>query len=153
MDNFDLKGKQKEMIAGYVKEARLAKGYTQQELSELSNISVRSIQRIENGEILPRNYTLKTLAGILGISFESMLPAAPESMLPAAPVSKPARKTNRAQKIILSVGIVLFVVLGSWAFIAQSPRFPETHFEFLTFAAFVFLGLTIILYFIWRTRS
>jgi transcriptional regulator with XRE-family HTH domain len=145
MDNFDLKGKQKEMIAGYVKEARLAKGYTQQELSELSNISVRSIQRIENGEILPRNYTLKTLAGILGLSFESMQPAALEH--------KPARQTNRTQKIILSVGIVLFVVLGSWAFIAQSPRFPESSFEFLTFAAFLFLGLTIILYFIWRTRS
>jgi transcriptional regulator with XRE-family HTH domain len=145
MDNFDLKEKQKEMIAGYVKEARLAKGYTQQELSELSNISVRSIQRIENGEILPRNYTLKTLAGILEISFESMLTA--------TPVSKPPRRANRTQKIILSVGIVLFVVLGSWAFIAQSPRFPETHFEFLTFAAFVFLGLTIILFIIWRTRS
>jgi transcriptional regulator with XRE-family HTH domain len=145
MDNFELKEKQKEMIAGYIKEARLAKGYTQQELSELSNISVRSIQRIENGEILPRNYTLKTLAGILGVSFESMLTA--------APVSKPARKANGAQRIILSVGIVLFVVLGSWAFIAQSPRFPETHFEFLTFAAFVFLGLTIILFIIWRTRS
>jgi transcriptional regulator with XRE-family HTH domain len=144
MDNFDLKGKQKEMIAGYVKEARLAKGYTQQELSELSNISVRSIQRIENGEILPRNFTLKTLGGILGISFESMQ---------APPVFKPVRKANRTQKIILSVGIVLFIVLGSWAFIAQSPRFPENHFEFLTFAAFVFLGLTIILYFIWRTRS
>jgi transcriptional regulator with XRE-family HTH domain len=145
MDNFELKEKQKEMIAGYVKEARLAKGYTQQELSELSNISVRSIQRIENGEILPRNYTLKTLAGILEISFESMLTV--------APVSKPARRANKAQKIIMSVGIVLFVVLGSWAFIAQSPRFPENHFEFLTFAALVFLGLTIILYFIWRTRS
>jgi transcriptional regulator with XRE-family HTH domain len=145
MDNFDLKGKQKEMIAGYVKEARLAKGYTQQELSELSNISVRSIQRIENGGIQPRNYTLKTLANILGISFESMHAA--------APVSIPSRKANKTQRIILSVGIVLFVVLGSWAFIEQSPRFPESSFEFLTFAALVLLGLTIILFFIWRTRS
>jgi len=146
MDNFDLKEKQKQMIAGKVKESRLAKGYTQQELSDLSNISVRSIQRIENGEILPRSYTLKTLSGILGISLEAMHTEVPE-------VSTPVRRANRAQKIILSVGIVLFIVLGSWAFIAQSPRFPETDFEFLTFAAFVLLGITIILYFIWRTRS
>ena len=145
MDNFDLKEKQKQMIAGKVKESRLAKGYTQQELSDLSNISVRSIQRIENGEILPRSYTLKTLSSILEISLETI-----QTTLP---VSAPIKRANRAQKIILSVGLVLFIVLGCWAFIAQSPRFPETHFEFLTFAAFVLLGITIILYFIWRTRS
>ena len=147
MGTFDLKEKQKQMIASKVKESRLAKGYTQQELSDLSNISVRSIQRIENGEILPRSYTLKTLGGILGITFESMQPELPVA-IPA-----PVRKANKAQNIILSVGIVLFIVLGCGAFIAQSRRFPETQFEFLTFAAFVLLGITIILYFIWRTRS
>jgi transcriptional regulator with XRE-family HTH domain len=142
---FDLKEKQKQMIAGRVKESRLAKGYTQQELSDLSNISVRSIQRIENGEIIPRSYTLKTLGGILGISFEGMQTD--------VSVSTPVIKVNTTQRIILSIGIVLFIVLGCWAFIAQSRRFPETHFEFLTFAAFVLLGITIILYFIWRSRS
>lgn len=145
MGTFDLKEKQKQMIAGKIKESRLAKGYTQQELSDLSNISVRSIQRIENGEIQPRSYTLKTLGGILGIAFESIQTELPELA--------PVRRTNKAQKIILSIGIVFFIILGCWAFIAQSPRFPETQFEFLTFAAFVLLGITIILYFIWRTRS
>jgi transcriptional regulator with XRE-family HTH domain len=57
-----MKSKQKEMVALLVKEGRLAKGYTQKELSELSNISIRSIQRRENGEIVPRSYTLKTIA-------------------------------------------------------------------------------------------
>jgi transcriptional regulator with XRE-family HTH domain len=145
MGTFDLKEKQKQMIANQVKESRLAKGYTQQELSDLSNISVRSIQRIENGEIIPRSYTLKTLGGILGISFDGMQAE--------VPVSTPVKKVNTTQRIILSVGVVLFIVLGCWAFIAQSPRFPETHFEFLTFAAFVILAITIILYFIWKTRS
>ena len=65
-----MKQTQKKMIAALVKEGRIAKGYTQKELSDLSHISIRSIQRIENGEILPRSYTLKTLAGILGKSFE-----------------------------------------------------------------------------------
>ena len=46
---FAMKSNQKQLISVFVKEARLAKGYTQKELSELSNISVRSIQRIENG--------------------------------------------------------------------------------------------------------
>jgi transcriptional regulator with XRE-family HTH domain len=52
MDNFVMEKKRKEMIATLVKEGRLSKGYTQKELSELSNISIRSIQRIENGEII-----------------------------------------------------------------------------------------------------
>jgi DNA-binding XRE family transcriptional regulator len=47
MDNFDLKKKQKQMIAGKVKELRLGKGYTQQELSDLSNISVRSTSELK----------------------------------------------------------------------------------------------------------
>jgi transcriptional regulator with XRE-family HTH domain len=144
MDNFDLKGKQKQMIAGYVKKARLAKGYTQQELSEISNISVRSIQRIESGDIVPRNFTLKTLSTVLEIPFETMQEPATE---------KPSARLNSIQKIILSAGLVLFIGLGSWAFIEQSPRFPETTFEFLTFLAFVLLGITIILVLIWKNRS
>src|SRR5689334_22921575 len=96
MGTFEWKEKQKQMIAGKVKESRLAKGYTQQELSDLSNISVRSIQRIENGEIIPRSYTLKTLGGILGISFEGMQTEEPALV--------PKRKVNKTQRIILSVG-------------------------------------------------
>ena len=37
-------------IAVRIKEGRLSKGYTQQELSDLAGISIRSVQRIENGE-------------------------------------------------------------------------------------------------------
>src|SRR5690349_16308385 len=103
MGTFDLKEKQKQMIANQVKESRLAKGYTQQELSDLSNISVRSIQRIENGEIIPRSYTLKTLGGILGISFEGIQKE--------VPVQAPAKTINTTQRIILSAGVVLFIVL------------------------------------------
>ncbi len=140
-----MKSNQKQMISEFVKEARLAKGYTQKELSELSNISVRSIQRIENGEILPRSYTLKTLAGILGLSFDDIPKADPDS--------KQVSKLNKSQKIILSTGISLFILLLSWAFIAQSRRFPETMFEFLIFSVFVFGIITAFLVFIWRTRS
>ena len=52
----------KEDIARLVKDGRIAMGYTQQELSDLTRISLRSVQRIENAEVLPRLYTLKLLA-------------------------------------------------------------------------------------------
>ena len=135
----------KKMISALVKEGRAAKGYTQKELSELSNISVRSIQRIENGEIFPRSYTLKTLAGILDISFDTI----PK----AKPLQKHGYKINKGQKIILSIGVPLFILFACWAFIAQSPVFPETTFELLIFIAFALLITTIILVIVWRAKS
>ena len=45
--------KKQKMIAEIVKEYRAIKGYTQKELADISNISLRSIQRIESGEVVP----------------------------------------------------------------------------------------------------
>jgi len=44
-----------------ISELRTTKGLTQEELVEKCNISVRTIQRIENGEVTPRSYTIKTI--------------------------------------------------------------------------------------------
>lgn len=44
-----------------IAELRKAKGLTQEELVEKCNISVRTIQRIETGEVTPRSYTVKTI--------------------------------------------------------------------------------------------
>lgn len=46
-------------------ELRKAKGLTQEELVEKCNISVRTIQRIENGDVTPRMYTIKTILAAL----------------------------------------------------------------------------------------
>lgn len=48
-----------------ISELRKAKGFTQEELVEKCNISVRTIQRIENGEVTPRSYTVKTILAAL----------------------------------------------------------------------------------------
>ncbi len=58
--------------------ARKKKGLTQEQLAELANVTVRTIQRIENQESMPRSYTLKTIATVLEISFEE-LTAAPDT--------------------------------------------------------------------------
>ena len=155
-----MKQNQKEMIAALVKEGRMAKGYTQKELSQLSNISIRSIQRIENGDILPRIYTLKTLAGILEQPFEGftkMLQSQPHTLeeindTETARHPKPALSINKKQRIILSAGICLAIFIFSCAFIAQSPRFPETTFELLIFSGIVLLLVTGILFLIWRNK-
>lgn len=46
-------------------ELRQQKGLTQEELVEQCNISVRTIQRIEAGETMPRVYTIKTILAAL----------------------------------------------------------------------------------------
>lgn len=48
-----------------IAELRKAKGLTQEELVEKCNLSVRTLQRIESGEVTPRSYTLKTIFAAL----------------------------------------------------------------------------------------
>jgi transcriptional regulator with XRE-family HTH domain len=50
---------------------RKEKNLTQEELVEKSHVSVRTIQRIEAGEVLPRMVTVKILLEALGESYES----------------------------------------------------------------------------------
>jgi len=51
---------------------RKSKGISQESLAENSNISLRTIQRIETGTATPRPYTLKTLAETLGVPVEQL---------------------------------------------------------------------------------
>src|SRR5690349_14621211 len=50
---------------------RKERNLTQEELVEKSHVSVRTIQRIEAGEVLPRMSTVKILLEALGESYES----------------------------------------------------------------------------------
>ena len=54
-------------------QARQAKGWTQMDLAEQSHISLRTIQRIESGQVNPRTYTIKQLSEIIGLDFFEML--------------------------------------------------------------------------------
>jgi transcriptional regulator with XRE-family HTH domain len=92
-------------------EWRKAKGLTQEELVDLCQINVRTIQRIEAGEVTPRPFTLKTIMEALGIENEDIntIPATEEpkheSPLPA-----------NLLRISFMVGIVylIFAVIESF---------------------------------------
>ncbi|MDO6674634.1 helix-turn-helix transcriptional regulator [Tenacibaculum sp. 1_MG-2023] len=49
-------------------ELRKQKGLTQEELVEKCNINVRTIQRIEAGETMPRSFTIKTILQALDVT-------------------------------------------------------------------------------------
>ena len=60
-------------------ELRQQKSLTQEELVEACNVSVRTIQRIEAGEVTPRTSTIKILLAALGESFDDFKNAVEEN--------------------------------------------------------------------------
>lgn len=64
----------KTAIAKKIVHFRKLKGMTQETLSELTGLNVRTIQRIESAEVDPRLYTLKSIADALGVNLEELLP-------------------------------------------------------------------------------
>lgn len=60
-------------LANRVKELRKRKGFSQEELTEISGLSLRTIQRIENGETEPRGDTFKRLANTLNVTPDELI--------------------------------------------------------------------------------
>jgi uncharacterized Tic20 family protein len=56
-----------------IKEMRLKKGFSQEELATQSQVSLRTIQRIENNENEPRGKTLQLICESLEINIEELL--------------------------------------------------------------------------------
>jgi len=138
-------GATKEEIAQLVKTSRLARGYTQQQLADLVGITLRSVQRIEGGEVLPRYYTLKLLAQHLHFSAEVLRDNSDDK------TERPkTKKRSLIQRIVLTVIGLAVTTLLAGAFIAQSAHFPETQFELFLFLAIVIAAYGLVLYRIWR---
>jgi transcriptional regulator with XRE-family HTH domain len=62
-----------ETLGDKILEIRKRKGLTQEELSDLAKINLRTLQRIEKGETVPRGNTLKMLCSVLEINMEDIL--------------------------------------------------------------------------------
>jgi transcriptional regulator with XRE-family HTH domain len=53
-------------------ELRKAQGFTQKELVDKCNLNIRTLQRIESGEVTPRGYTLKLILTTLNYQGEDL---------------------------------------------------------------------------------
>ncbi len=100
MSNFDI-GKK-------IKELRNRKGLSQEELADLTQLSLRTIQRIENGETEARGDSLKKLAGALGIT--------PEELIGHSSKLDETEKENNNQYLVLlnlsALSFLVFPILG-----------------------------------------
>ena len=69
--NLTFDNKKKNMETGkLIRELRIKKGMTQEELADKTEVSARTIQRIENGEVDPRVYTLQMIAKALEVDYD-----------------------------------------------------------------------------------
>ncbi len=104
-----------------ISELRTEKGLTQEELVEKCNISVRTIQRIEAGEVTPRSYTIKTILAALDYDLsqlsedepnfqDSLAGGVKRLMLIDMDAEKPTHFFINQLHIAWILGIVYFIV-------------------------------------------
>lgn len=139
---------EKNKIAKLIKDARVSKGYSQQQLADLTQLNLRSVQRIEKAEVLPRAYSLNLLAKQLNLDIEAFA-LTEKSVQTTAPVNPELinHPSHKARKLILSITLVLLSFLLTAAFLSQASGFPETSFEL-----FLLLALIVALngFLLWR---
>lgn len=61
------------VMASRIKELRIRKGISQEELAEESGLNLRTIQRIENGETEPVGNSVKKIANVLEVTPEELI--------------------------------------------------------------------------------
>ena len=111
--------------AARIQAIRKSKGWSQEALAEEAGVSLRTIQRVEQGDSVPRGYTLQALAAALGVPLDALRdePPAPAATLPAADPPAEAPPALRADPAALqllnlsALGFLLFPllnILGPW---------------------------------------
>ena len=118
-----------------IAELRKAKGLTQEELVEKCNISVRTIQRIETGEVTPRSYTIKTILAALDYDLgrmasedktfmDSFMDKVRSIMLIEMDIDKPSDLIIKQLHIAWIFGVIYFL-LGFFEGAADNFLFKE----------------------------
>ncbi len=127
-----------EDIGSIIKELRILKGLTQEELAEQTGLSVRTIQRIESGEVDPRTYTLTALAQALEVDLE---------VLTSKKIDSPKTFSQDAYNWVILMhlsGILTFVFppLLIWLFKKEELAEYEQHFkDIMNFQLSIFIYL------------
>ncbi|SHJ48799.1 protein of unknown function [Hymenobacter daecheongensis DSM 21074] len=131
-----------------IQSIRKSKGLSQELLAEQSGVSLRTIQRVEQGETMPRGYTLQALAAALGVELEAFRPA-PEPVLQPAPEPAPIR---RAESQLAPAAPVALVVRRVAPALRPDPDFVQLlNLSALSFLALPFLNIVVPLL-LWRGR-
>lgn len=109
-----------------IKELRIKKGLTQEELASLTELSTRTIQRIEHGEVDPRAYTLQMIAKALDVDFSLFVEREAEDQ------HNYQKTDNRNRSAIIHLSGLLpliFPTLLVWNRTANKTKDMSNHFR------------------------
>lgn len=138
-------------------ELRKAKGLTQEELVEKCNINVRTIQRIEAGEVTPRSFTVKAILAAMDYTFSDIIVEEPTSNTSATQpngfTSDPHDNHTTIKYLTAAwmFGIVYFVT-GFFEGAAEYFRFEENEMIF-SIPVYVSIKLVCIISFVFFQRG
>ncbi|MEO8475139.1 MAG: helix-turn-helix transcriptional regulator [Chryseolinea sp.] len=113
---------------------------TQEELVEKSHVSVRTIQRIEGGEVLPRLSTVKILLHALGESYESFSTKSTQVMEPQKKLPNVNRYTVLVAALAGAVYLVSEIILG-----AMDLTWFTGHHDWGYWINTIYTGLTVVM--------
>lgn len=134
-----------------ISELRTAKGLTQEELVEKCNISVRTIQRIEAGEVTPRSYTIRTILAALDYDlskisddennlFNSLIGWVRSFLLIDIDIDKPSDFLIKQLNIAWILGIFYFII-GFFESAADYFLFKEDR---MIFSSGIYIAIKVI---------
>jgi transcriptional regulator with XRE-family HTH domain len=97
---------------------RKSRGWSQEALAEQSGVSLRTIQRVEQGDTVPRGHTVQALAAALGVTLDA-LQEPPVTAAVVAPIAPPAAEAHPAATLpsdpdflqLLNLSALSFLVL------------------------------------------
>lgn len=110
-----------------IAERRKAKGFTQEELVEKCKLSVRTLQRIEAGEVEPRSYTVKIILEALDFDFSNSDEFSPEvkSYKEKIGFSSILRISMTIFKQRSAIAILFFLIGGSCCYFLFIPKHQD----------------------------
>ncbi len=106
-------------IGSFIKQKRIEKGYTQQQLAEIMNVSQKTVSRWETGYNMPDISLLSSLSAELGVSVSSLLAGEEKPIEEEANIynalnyglNEKKRFTDRIKKALSIALIVSLIIL------------------------------------------
>lgn len=105
---------------------RKQKGFTQEELVERCNINVRTLQRIESGEVSPRSYTIKTIRSALDHDYEELY--GEENTTAKDDITLCSETEVKSVRFLLALAAIsgiLYLLIGPFEAFSDFYRFGE----------------------------
>ncbi len=116
---------------------RNEKGLTQEELVEKCNISVRTIQRIEAGEVTPRSFTIKTILAALDYDLDKI-----KTLFPYE--EKNNLHTTKNQILMLNLAVFAGIIYFFTGFIEVYFDLDITDFKTVNGATSIYITVKLI---------